>query len=126
MVLNKEYNEVWWFYPAESDGTEEISRYVIYNYLEGVWSIGQLVRTAWIDQNVFGKPLATANNYIFNQEDGDDADGSPMDGVFIESSDFDLQEGNSFTFVFHITSPCKKFNSATSVALNLGVLLGSN
>ena len=98
-VLNKEYNEVWWFYPAESDGTEEISRYVIYNYLEGVWSIGQLVRTAWIDQNVFGKPLATANNYIYNQEDGDDADGSPMDGVFIESSDFDLQEGNSFTFV---------------------------
>ena len=98
-VLNKEYNEVWWFYPAESDGTQEISRYVIYNYLEGVWSIGQLVRTAWVDQNVFTKPLATANNYIFNQEDGDDDDGSPMDGVFIESADFDLQEGNSFAFI---------------------------
>jgi len=98
-ILNKEYNEVWWFYPAESDGTQEISRYVIYNYLEGVWSIGQLVRTAWVDQNVFTKPLATANNYIFNQEDGDDDDGSPMDGVFIESADFDLQEGNSFAFI---------------------------
>jgi len=98
-VLNKEYNEVWWFYPAESDGTQEISRYVIYNYLEGVWSIGQLVRTAWVDQNVFTRPLATANNYIFNQEDGDDDDGSPMDGVFIESADFDLQEGNSFAFI---------------------------
>lgn len=110
-VLNKEYNEVWWFYPAESDGTEEISRYVIYNYLEGVWSIGQLVRTAWIDQNVFGKPLATANNYIFNQEDGDDADGSPMDGVFIESSDFDLQEGNSFTFVRRIIPDVKFYGT---------------
>ena len=98
-VLNKEYNEVWWFYPAESDGTQEISRYVIYNYLEGVWSIGQLVRTAWVDQNVFTRPLATASNYIFNQEDGDDDDGSPMDGVFIESADFDLQEGNSFAFI---------------------------
>ena len=98
-VLNKEYNEVWWFYPAESDGTQEISRYVICNYLEGVWSIGQLVRTAWVDQNVFTRPLATANNYIFNQEDGDDDDGSPMDGVFIESADFDLQEGNSFAFI---------------------------
>ena len=98
-ILNKEYNEVWWFYPAESDGTQEISRYVIYNYLEGVWSIGQLVRTAWVDQNVFTRPLATANNYIFNQEDGDDDDGSPMDGVFIESADFDLQEGNSFAFI---------------------------
>jgi len=110
-VLNKEYNEVWWFYPAESDGTEEVSRYVIYNYLEGVWSIGQLVRTAWIDQNVFGKPLATANNYIFNQEDGDDADGSPMDGVFIESSDFDLQEGNSFTFVRRMIPDVKFYGS---------------
>ena len=98
-VLNKEYNEVWWFYPAESDGTKEISRYVIYNYLEGVWSIGQLVRTAWVDQNVFTRPLATASNYIFNQEDGDDDDGSPMDGVFIESADFDLQDGNSFAFI---------------------------
>ena len=98
-ILNKEYNEVWWFYPAESDGTQEISRYVIYNYLEGVWSIGQLVRTAWVDQNVFTRPLATASNYIFNQEDGDDDDGSPMDGVFIESADFDLQEGNSFAFI---------------------------
>jgi len=98
-VLNKEYNEVWWFYPAESDGTQEISRYVIYNYLEGVWSIGQLVRTAWVDQNVFTRPLATASNYIFNQEDGDDDDGSPMDGVFIESADFDLQDGNSFAFI---------------------------
>ena len=110
-VLNKEYNEVWWFYPAESDGTEEISRYVIYNYLEGVWSIGQLVRTAWIDQNVFGKPLATANNYIFNQEDGDDADGSPMDGVFIESSDFDLQDGNSFTFIRRIIPDVKFYGT---------------
>ena len=98
-VLNKEYNEVWWFYPAESDGTQEIPRYVIYNYLEGVWSIGQLVRTAWVDQNVFTRPLAAASNYIFNQEDGDGDDGSPMDGVFIESADFDLQDGNSFAFI---------------------------
>jgi len=98
-VLNKEYNEVWWFYPAESDGTQEISRYVIYNYLEGVWSIGQLVLMSWVDHNVFTKPLATATNYIFNQEDGYDDDGSPMDGVFIESADFDLQEGNSFAFI---------------------------
>jgi len=98
-LLNKEYNEVWWFYPAESDGTSEISRYVIYNYLEGVWSIGQLVRTAWVDQNVFAKPLATNSGVIFAHEDGEDDDGSPMDNVFIESADFDLQDGNDFAFI---------------------------
>ena len=110
-LVNKEFNEVWWFYPAESDGTEEISRYVIYNYLENVWSIGQLVRTAWVDQNVFGRPLATASNYIFNQEDGDDDDGSPMDNVFIESSDFDLQEGNNFTFIRRIMPDVKFYGT---------------
>tara|TARA_R100000426_G_scaffold9784_2_gene10725 strand:+ start:1657 stop:3519 length:1863 start_codon:yes stop_codon:yes gene_type:complete len=98
-LLNKEYNEVWWFYPAESDGTSEISRYVIYNYLEGVWSIGQLVRTAWVDQNVFARPLATNSGVIFAHEDGEDDDGLPMDNVFIESADFDLQDGNDFAFI---------------------------
>jgi len=98
-LLNSEYNEVWWFYPADSDGTEEVSRYVIYNYEEGSWSIGQLVRTAWVEEGVFQKPLATTNSFIYNQEDGDDDDGLPMDGVFIESADFDLQDGNSFAFI---------------------------
>ena len=98
-LLNSEYNEVWWFYPADSDGTEEVSRYVIYNYEEGSWSIGQLVRTAWVEEGVFQKPLATTNSFIYNQEDGDDDDGLPMDGVYIESADFDLQDGNSFAFI---------------------------
>ena len=113
-VLNKEYNEVWWFYPAESDGTEEISRYVIYNYLEGVWSIGQLVRTAWVDQNVFTKPLATNNGVIFSHEDGEDDDGTPMDGVFIESADFDLQDGNSFAFIRRMMPNIKFYGTNVS------------
>ena len=33
---------------------------------------------------------------------------------------------NTSLLVLNITSPCKKFNSAISVALNRGVLLGSN
>ena len=56
-LLNKEYNEVWWFYSSTQDSTNEISRYVIYNYLEGTWSIGQLSRTAWIDEDVFTRPI---------------------------------------------------------------------
>ena len=110
-LLNSEFNEVWWFYPADSDGTEEISRYVIYNYEEGSWSIGQLERTAWVDEGVFNRPLATADNYIYNQEDGDDDDGLPMDGVFVESSDFDLQEGNDFAFIRRIIPDIKFYGT---------------
>ena len=106
-LLNKEFNEVWWFSPSTQDNTGEISRYVIYNYLEDSWSIGQLIRTSWLDQDVFDRPLATASNTLFNQESGQDNDGSPMDDVFIESADFDLQDGNDFVFVRRVIPDIK-------------------
>jgi hypothetical protein len=113
-LLNKEYNEVWWFYPSTQDSTNEISRYVIYNYLEGTWSIGQLSRTAWIDEDVFTRPIATASNTLFNQEVGEDNDGSPMDGVFVESADFDLQDGNDFAFIRRIIPDVRFYGTNTS------------
>jgi hypothetical protein len=73
-IANKQFNEVWWFYPSTQDSTGEISRYVIYNYLENTWSIGELVRTAWVDEDVFEEPMATLNGYLYNQETGQDAD----------------------------------------------------
>jgi len=112
-LVNKQFNEVWWFYPSTQDNTGEISRYVIYNYLENTWSIGELVRTAWVDEDVFNAPLATQNGYLYNQETGEDADGSPMDNVFIESSDFDLQEGNDFAFISKIIPDLKFYGTNT-------------
>ena len=113
-LSNKQYNEIWWFYPSTQDNTDEISRYLIYNYLENTWSIGELVRTAWLDEDVFVAPLATENGYLYNQETGEDADGSPMDNVFIESSDFDLQEGNDFAFISKIIPDLKFYGTNTA------------
>jgi hypothetical protein len=113
-LVNKQYNEVWWFYPSTQDNTGEISRYVIYNYLENTWSIGELVRTAWLDEDVFTAPVATNDNYLYNQETGEDNDGSPMDNVFIESSDFDLQEGNDFAFISKIIPDIKFYGTNTA------------
>jgi hypothetical protein len=92
---------------------------IIYNYLENTWSIGELVRTAWIDEDVFDEPMATVNNYLYNQETGQDADGSPMDNVFIESSDFDLQDGNEFAFISKVIPDIKFYgqNTASGVPL---------
>lgn len=41
---NPAYNEVWWFYPSGSD--MEPNDYVIYNYVENHWTIGNWRRTA--------------------------------------------------------------------------------
>jgi len=99
--LNRQFNEVGWYYPSGS--STEIDRFVTYNYQEQVWSYGNLTRYAWLDEGVVAYPRATGtdtNQYLYKHETGNDADGSPMDNVYIESSDFTLdQSGNNFTFM---------------------------
>ena len=103
--LNKQFNEVGWFYPSED--TTEIDRYVVYNYQEQTWSIGQLTRYAWIDQDITSYPRATYNSYLYKHETGNDDDGSPMDNVYIESSDFDIDEGEFISFVRNVIPDVK-------------------
>ena len=90
-------NEVGWFYCSSS--SNEIDKYVIYNYAENVWFYGSLSRTAWLDAGIENYPRAVSNGYLYQQELGFDDDGSPMTNVFIESSDFDLGDGEQFTFI---------------------------
>jgi len=111
---NREFNEVGWFYVSSS--SEEIDSYVTYNYLEGAWSIGKLSRTAWMDDGVFEKPRATGkdsdgDNYLYIHESSDDDDGSPMDNVFIESGDIDIEEGNQLAFISRIIPDVKFFGT---------------
>jgi len=109
--LNKEFSEVGWFYC--SAGSNTIDKYVTYNYEENVWMIGELSRTAWLDEGIFANPKATSSNYLFDHELGNDDDGNAMTNVFIESSDFDLGEGDEFQFVSRII-PDVTFNGTGS------------
>lgn len=99
--VNKQFNEVGWFYCSGS--SETIDRYVTYNYVDQTWAIGQLSRTAWLDEGIANVPRAAGydgtNNYIYSHETGFDDDGAPMDNVFIESADFDIGDGQEFQFI---------------------------
>jgi hypothetical protein len=99
--LNRQFNEVGWFYPSGS--STEIDRYVVFNYQEQIWYYGQMTRFAWLDEGVQPYPRATGtdtSNYIYRHETGNDADGTPMDNVYIESADFSLDGiGNAYTQV---------------------------
>ena len=96
---NESYNEVWWFYCSSTSNS--INRYAVYNYLEQIWYYGTLERTAWLDKASSGKPLAaeydadTGLSYLYQHETGVDADGAPME-TFIQSSDFDIGDGEKF------------------------------
>jgi hypothetical protein len=59
---NEGYNEVWWFYVSNSSGTNQIDKYVIYNYLDRVWYYGTMSRTAWLD-GLSNYPIAARYTY---------------------------------------------------------------
>ena len=68
-VSNKEYNEIWWFYASKN--ATEIDRYVIWNFAENWWSIGQLPRTSMIDSGVFKNPIGLGSDgllYLHEQK----------------------------------------------------------
>tara|TARA_R100001126_G_scaffold21529_1_gene10557 strand:- start:8070 stop:9938 length:1869 start_codon:yes stop_codon:yes gene_type:complete len=112
-------NEVGWFYCSSSSTT--IDRYVIYNYVEDIWFYGQLVRTAWLDAGIEKYPRAAGSSYLFEQEKGFDDDGSPMTGVFIESSDFDLGDGDEFAFARRIIPDFNFIENQNDCSVNIVV-----
>jgi len=98
---NTAYSEVWWFYP--SSDSEDVDRYVVYNYVQQIWYIGTLSRTAWTDRGVNSLPIAASNDgYLYTHEVGfDDGSTNPPGPIvsFVESSQFDIGEGDQFAFV---------------------------
>ena len=114
--LNKAFDEVGWFYCSGNSAV--LDRYVVYNYEEGTWVIGNLTRTCWLDEGIFPVPKATHSSsdvgYLYDHETGNDADGSAMTDVFIESSDFDIDPaGEQFQFISKII-PDIKFTGSGS------------
>lgn len=103
---NEQWNEIWWFYPTADSSYN--NAYVVYNHLERIWYYGTIERTAWLDTpirhwpqaantpiTVNGNTVTTGGGYIYNHEDGIDDDGVAMDS-YIQSSDFDLDDGDNF------------------------------
>ena len=122
--LNKEFDEVGWFYCAAGETT--ISKYVVFNYEDSVWSIGELNRTSWVDEGIFDAPIGSYTTsdvgYLYNHETGNDADGSPMDNVYIESSDFALGNGEEFQAINKII-PDIKFTGSGGSGQTVNVVL---
>jgi len=114
---NTQYDEVGWYYCSGS--SDEIDRYVVYNYAENVWSYGQLRRYAWLDAGVEPYPRATENSYLYEHETGYDADGSPMTNVFVESSDFDIGDGEQFAFINRMIPDIRFLSNSDSGQVNL-------
>ena len=101
---NEGFNEVWWFYCSAN--SEAINRYVVYNYSEDIWYYGTMARTAWLDSGLRDYPLAATYSYnLVNQEQGNDDNetGTPAAiAASIGSSEFDIDDGHNFGFVWRV------------------------
>ena len=114
-----EKSEIGWFYCSAS--SNEIDRYVIYNYAEQTWVYGSLSRTAWLDAGIESFPRAVSSGLLYQQETGFDDDGTPMTNVFIESSDFDIGDGEQFSFIRKIIPDFKFLSNSNAGKVNIVV-----
>jgi len=121
--LNSSFNEVWWFYPsADSD---EVDRYVVYNYMQDIWYYGQLERTAWIDRGINSNPVAADQGNLYFHElgynDGSTTPALPITS-YIESSQVDLSDGDSFAFIRRII-PDVTFEQSTAAEPTMDMIV---
>jgi phage gpG-like protein len=93
------FPEVWFWYPSTGQLTP--NKYVVYNYAEGWWSLGNMPRTAGCAAGVFQYPFtADNNNDVFQQEDGWTDDGLPITtSRYAETGSINIQNGNQITHV---------------------------
>jgi hypothetical protein len=101
---NEGFNEVWWFYCSAN--STAVDKYVVYNYAEDIWYYGTMGRTAWLDSGLRDYPLAaTYSRNLVNHEDGvdDNETGTPAPiAASIGSSEFDIDDGHNFGFVWRV------------------------
>lgn len=111
----EQFSEVWWFYC--SSGSDTIDSYVLYNYVEHVWAIGTLTRTAWIDSGLRTNPVAaTYSNNLVYHEVGNDNNETANEAIeaYITSSEIDLDDGHQFMFIKRVLPDVTFEGSAAS------------
>lgn len=115
---NEGWNEVWWMYPSANSNYN--NKYVIYNHLERIWYYGTIERTAWLDSPLREYPQAiytdntTQIGYLLDHERGTNDDTAAMT-AYIQSSDFDIADGDQFMLTRRII-PDLNFEGSTATS----------
>jgi hypothetical protein len=122
------FTEVKWFYCSADSNI--VNRFVCYNYSDQIWTYGAIGRTTWTQcpgRNAY--PYATDGGYDiddgvlyvheYGYDDGSTNTPTPIH-AYIESTDFDLLEGDRIAFADRII-PDVTFDRSTSDAPSLTI-----
>tara|TARA_R110000796_G_scaffold118635_1_gene232394 strand:+ start:85 stop:1119 length:1035 start_codon:yes stop_codon:yes gene_type:complete len=131
--INTDFNEVTWFYASEDSGF--IDRCVTFNYLENVWYTNSLARSTWLDRGVYQLPYATeyeptslgttptilgltdGASSVYVHEEGNNDVANPLE-CFIQSGDFDIQDGEQMLAVSRFIPDFKNQTGSADVLLS--------
>ena len=123
-ALNTQHSEIWWFYP--SSNSDEVDKYVVYNYQEQVWYYGTFGRTAWIDRGIFDFPFAAnIDGFVYEHEIGfNDGTTDPVSAIhaYIQSSPIDIGDGEQFMLLSRMI-PDVDFKASTAILPDVNITL---
>ena len=103
--INSEFKEIIWLYVSST--ATECDSYVIFSPEENYWVYGDTFFTTFKDREVFGNTITTGatttGNFLFDNEPAGvfDGDGATLTS-FVESADFDVDDGNAIMYMSRI------------------------
>jgi hypothetical protein len=109
-VTNHNFTEITWFYCDKT--SDQVNRYVTYNYEQNLWYYGSMSRSAMHVASVRGSlPYGTDGGYteddgtlFLHEVDYDDGSTNPPSPIeaYIESSDISIADGDKLMFADRI------------------------
>ena len=94
---NDTYNECTWWFPTSE--TNDIARYITYNFAEQCWYLGTETITAWQQRGVQERPIsAHVDGTLRIQEIGHTGNGNAFN-AFLETGWLDLEDGHNHVFL---------------------------
>jgi len=103
--INSEFKEIIWLYVSST--ATECDSYVVFSPEENYWVYGDTFFTTFKDREVFGNTITTGatttGNFLFDNEPAGvfDGDGETLTS-FVESADFDVDDGNAIMYMSRI------------------------
>ena len=103
--INSEFKEIIWLYVSST--ATECDSYVVFSPEENYWVYGDTFFSTFKDREVFGNTITTGatttGNFLFDNEPAGvfDGDGATLIS-FVESADFDVDDGNAIMYMSRI------------------------
>jgi len=103
--INSEFKEIIWLYVSST--ATECDSYVVFSPEENYWVYGDTFFSTFKDREVFGNTITTGatttGNFLFDNEPAGvfDGDGATLTS-FVESADFDVDDGNAIMYMSRI------------------------